>query len=355
MSDRLYPYHIQPKLVPAIWGGNALLTTFGKSGNPQEKLGESWECWDDNAVINGPLAGSTIAQLRVELRDELLGNLEAGQPFPVLTKIIDARASLSVQVHPGDEYARRVEHQRNGKTECWYVLDAQPDAQIVLGWNAQTSREEYERRVADGSLAQLLRHVPVKPGDVFYLPAGTLHAIGAGIQIFETQQASDLTYRIFDWNRVDAQGKPRELHVQKAADVLDYRRSEAGALHELNYALDGIARTALVADTNFMVERLNLAGKTVTLSTQGRPLIFMTLGDPVRFATAGGSVSVGAYQTALVPAGAGEVSLRAHDRDRAHVMFVTIPARADEMEERLDTAGVPRPRIDAFLRQFAPA
>ena len=135
----------------------------------------------------------------------------------MLTKIIDARKPLSVQVHPDDAYAQRVEHQPNGKTECWYVLACEPGAELVLGWTRDTTRDEYERRVADGTLAEILRRVPVAPGDAFYLPAGTLHAIGAGIQLFETQQASDLTYRIFDWNRVGNDGKPRQLHVDKAA------------------------------------------------------------------------------------------------------------------------------------------
>ncbi len=354
MSEILYPYVINPKVVPAIWGGGALVERFGKPGDPGATLGESWECWDENTVANGALAGKSIAELRAQLGEALLGNLDAAQIFPVLTKIIDARDSLSVQVHPGDGYAKRVEHQSNGKTECWLVLDAKPDAAIVLGWNALTTREEYERRVADGSLGEILRHVAVKAGDVFYLPAGTLHAIGAGIVIFETQQASDLTYRIFDWNRVDAQGKPRELHVQKAADVLDYRKSTAGTIDTLNYTSAGIHRTAMIADPRFAVERLNLDGAAHTMSTEGRPLIFMTLDDNVTLQCEGGSATLGAYQTALVPASAGEVTLRAEGADRAHVMFVTPPARADEMEERLASAEVPQEQIERFLRQFAP-
>ncbi len=207
MDDSLlYPYLIDPKLVGAIWGGDALVKRFGKAGDPNEKLGESWECWDENAVLNGTLQTQTLADLRSRLGSAFLGNLDPNRTFPVLTKIIDAHDSLSVQVHPDDEYAQRVEHQPNGKTECWYVIDAQPGAELVLGWNRDTSREEYERRVQDGTLGEILRRVPVRASEVYYLPAGTLHAIGAGIIVFETQQASDLTYRIFDWNRVDAQG-----------------------------------------------------------------------------------------------------------------------------------------------------
>ena len=339
-------------MTSAIWGGDALVERFHKPGDPHATIGESWECWDENAVANGPLAGKTIAQLRAQLGADLLGNIDAGQIFPILTKIIDARDSLSVQVHPDDAYARRIEKQPNGKTECWYVLDAQPAAEIVLGWNADTTREEYERRVADGSLAGILRRVPARPGDVFYLPAGTLHAIGAGIIIFETQQASDLTYRIFDWNRVDAQGNARELHVQKAGDVLDYHRSTAGPIDSINYTLDGLHRSALIADPRFSVERLSIGGRTHTMSTQGRPMIFMALADAIELQCADAGAVIGAYQTALVPAGAGEVTLRGHGSDSAHALFVTPPARADAMEEQLHTAGIPQDRIERFLRQF---
>ena len=353
MSDELYPYLIEPKLVPAIWGGDALVKQFGKAGDANAKIGESWECWDENRIANGPLAGQTIAQLRTALGDAFLGNLDPTQIFPILTKIIDARGSLSVQVHPDDAYAQRVEHQRNGKTECWYVLDAQPDAQLVLGWKKDTSREEYERRVADGSLGDILRHVPVQKGDAFYLPAGTLHAIGAGIIIFETQQASDLTYRIFDWNRVDANGKPRELHVQKAGDVLDFDQCHAGAINQLRYTLEGIERTALIADPRFLVEELHLTPKSHSISTEGRPLIFMTLASDAELRCEAATLRLGPYQTALVPAATGHVLANGCGSD-ARVMLVTPPARADAMEERLATAGVAAERIEGFLRQFVP-
>ncbi|MDP9017209.1 MAG: class I mannose-6-phosphate isomerase [Candidatus Eremiobacteraeota bacterium] len=351
MSEALmYPYVIQPKTVPAIWGGNALVKQFGKPGSPTSALGESWECWDENRIENGPLAGTSIAQLRSELGQRFLGNLDAGQLFPILTKIIDARGALSVQVHPDDAYAQRVEHQRNGKTECWYVLDAQAGAELVLGWNKDTTREEYERRVADGSLGEILRRVPVQRGDAFYLPAGTLHAIGAGIVIFETQQASDLTYRIFDWNRVDADGKARELHVQKAGDVLDFHKCTAGAIDELRYQFEGLDRTALIADPRFLVERLHLTQSVQTIHTEGRPLIFMALAHGLELASDDGTAHLRPYQTALVPADAGRV--RVSSQTATTAMFVTPPARADAMPERLASAGIPAERIEQFMRQF---
>ena len=166
MTQTLYPLVLEPKLAQAIWGGDALVTRFHKHGDAATKFGESWECWDDNRIANGALSGMTLAQAREKLGALLLGNLDPHRIFPILTKIIEARDWLSVQVHPNDAYAQRVEKQPFGKTECWYVLDAAPQAELVLGWSRDTNRAEYERRVADGTLGDILRRVPVKAGDV---------------------------------------------------------------------------------------------------------------------------------------------------------------------------------------------
>ncbi|HEU5479729.1 MAG TPA: type I phosphomannose isomerase catalytic subunit, partial [Candidatus Tumulicola sp.] len=291
MSDAtLYPYVLDPKLAPAIWGGGELVADYGKRGDPNAKLGESWECWDADKVTNGALAGATVADLRARLGAELLGDLDPQRIFPVLTKIITAHDWLSVQVHPDDAYAQRVEHQPNGKTECWYVFAAEPGAQLVLGWTRDTSRAEYERRVADGTLGDILRKIPVRAGDSIYIPAGMVHAIGAGVVLFETQQASDLTYRMFDWNRVGADGKPRELHVRKAADVLDYAAGTAGPLVQIAYRFEGLERLALIADRHFVVERIVATSDPASLATNGRPLAIMSLDAPLNVASAGVSV-----------------------------------------------------------------
>ncbi|MDQ2871779.1 MAG: class I mannose-6-phosphate isomerase [Candidatus Eremiobacteraeota bacterium] len=350
-AGRFYPYVLVPKITSAIWGGDALVKVYGKSGDPNANLAESWECWDENRVLNGAFAGKTIAELREELRADLLGDLDPAQIFPILTKIIDACDALSVQVHPGDAYAQRVEGQRNGKTECWYVLAAQPGAQLVLGWTRDTDREEYERRVADGSLGDILRRVPVKAGDAFYLPSGTLHAIGAGIVIFETQQASDLTYRIFDWNRVGADGKPRELHVSKAADVLDFHESHAGAIDELTYAAEGFQRTALIAGPHFIVERVLATETAAAMQTRARPLIVMALDEPLDLHCEDGDARLEPYQTALVPAAAATVRIRS-ESGTAPFMCVTPPASPEAIAHRLQDAGVAAPAIGRFLAQF---
>ena len=352
VTDRLYAYLLDPKLAPAIWGGDALVRRYGKTGDPAVRIGESWECWDHNAIANGAFAGETLGGLRTQLGRTLTGPIDPSVTFPVLTKIIDARDALSVQVHPGDAYAQRVEGQPNGKTECWYVLACEPDAELVLGWTRDTSREEYERRVADGTLGEILRRVPVKPGDAFYLPAGTLHAIGAGIQIFETQQASDLTYRIFDWNRTGADGKPRELHVQKAGDVLDYRATFPGAVEQLTYSGGGLERTLLIADPRFLVELVSVKHLDAYLETDGRPLACTAMDAHLRIDVGPeNGVLLQPWQSAVTPASAERIALVPGGEPTRVLLVHPQPDLAAE-RRRAHEAGCDARAIDEFFAQF---
>jgi mannose-6-phosphate isomerase len=343
------PLVLAPKLAPAIWGGDALVTHYGKSGDPATTWGESWECWDRNEIAGGPYAGETLAELRAQLGRELTGPADPAQIFPVLTKIIDARAALSVQVHPDDAYAQRVEHQPFGKTECWYILAAKPGAELVLGWTHDTDRAEVERRIADGTLGEILRRVPVAPGDAFYLPAGTLHAIGAGIQLFETQQASDLTYRLFDWNRVGADGKPRELHVAKAVDVLDFRATMPGSVKQLVFTDNGMERTVAIADPRFAVERIRIAGVGARTATYGRPMAVLAMDGGLTISSGGDPVALRAWESALVPAAAGEVTFAGPGT----ALLVHVAPDLAALRAAAASAGVGAPELDAFFGQFS--
>jgi mannose-6-phosphate isomerase len=348
----VYPFILEPKLTTQVWGGDELVRVYGKQGDPNARLGESWECWDADRVANGDLAGCTVAELRGRLGAGLLGNLDATRIFPVLTKIITAHDWLSVQVHPDDAYAQRVEHQPFGKTECWYVLDAQPNAQIVYGWTRDTSRAEYERRVADGTLGEILRHLDLKSGDSVYIPHGLVHAIGPGLTVFETQQASDLTYRMFDYNRVGLDGKPRELHVQKAADVLNYKATTSGTLSQITYHFEGLDRTALIADEHFVVERIVANNEPASMATAGRPLILMSLNAPLEVTSDDVTVRLARFQTVLIAAASQWCTVAAVEGGAAPFMFVTPPASPQGLPARLIAAGVDQARIDAFMEQF---
>ncbi len=223
-------YQLIPACKDYIWGGQRLKTDFGiQSGlNP---LSEAWvlSCHPDgpSVLADGPDKGMTLRAWLDKAGKGALGTAcEAFEDFPMLIKLIDAKKDLSIQVHPSDAYA--LEHEgQYGKTEMWVVLDAEPGASLYYGFDREVSLEEFSSRVSDGTLTEVLRKVPVKPGDVFFIPSGTLHAIGAGLVIAEIQQNSNVTYRVFDYGRLGADGKPRPLHVEKALAVTDRRPAPA--------------------------------------------------------------------------------------------------------------------------------
>lgn len=220
------PLFLKPVFQEKIWGGDRLHTVFGFD-LPNNKIGEDWAISAHphgvSTVENGEFSGKKLDELWTNHR-ELFGNAK-GDVFPLLTKILDAEDDLSVQVHPDDAYGLAHEGEL-GKTECWYIIDAEPGSTIIYGHNAK-SREELEAMIKEERWDDLLKKVPVKKGDFFYVPSGTIHAIGKGIMILETQQSSDTTYRVYDYDRKDDQGNARELHIQQSVDVTTVPAKEA--------------------------------------------------------------------------------------------------------------------------------
>ncbi|MFP1648989.1 MULTISPECIES: mannose-6-phosphate isomerase, class I [Enterococcus] len=212
------PLFLKPVFQEKIWGGSRLRTVFGFD-IPNDKIGEDWAISAHphgvSVVENGPFKGWKLDDLWKEHK-ELFGH-PTEPVFPLLIKILDAEDDLSVQVHPDDAYGMAHEGEL-GKTECWYIIDAEPGAEIIYGHHAKT-REELAEMIQDSRWDDLLKKVPVKKGDFFYVPSGTIHAIGKGIMILETQQSSDTTYRVYDYDRKDEQGNTRELHIQQSVDV----------------------------------------------------------------------------------------------------------------------------------------
>ena len=226
----LYPLKFQPILKDKIWGGNKLKSIFNKAAE-SDKLGESWELSgyenDESVITNGFLAGNNIAELIEIYMGELVGEKnfdEFGHTFPLLFKLIDANQNLSIQVHPNNEVAIE-RHNTLGKTEMWYVVDADEDGKLVIGFSKDCTQEEYLEALENDQVENLLQSITVKKGDVFFIPAGLVHAIGKGVVIAEIQQSSDITYRIYDYKRVDDNGNERELHTEQALDVIDFKAS----------------------------------------------------------------------------------------------------------------------------------
>lgn len=217
-----------------IWGGSKIHELLHKDTGTLPRVAESWEVSTHPAgksiVENGAFRGKTLNEYFDQIGWGTAGRYAArNHQLPILIKYIDAKENLSIQVHPNDKYARKHEGD-NGKNEMWFVLAADEGAFIYLGFSRDVTKEELKRRIADNTLEEVLNRVEVKPNEAFYIPAGTVHAIGAGCLICEVQQTSNVTYRIYDYGRTDENGNPRELHVKKALDVLDYRRTEIADL-----------------------------------------------------------------------------------------------------------------------------
>jgi mannose-6-phosphate isomerase len=223
-SETSGPLTFEPIFMERIWGGRRLESTFGKKLPPQKRIGESWEIVDradaQSVVARGPLKGKTLHELWIEDRAWLFGQVPDTPRFPLLIKILDAHEKLSLQVHPPEQLAGKLGGEP--KTEFWYVADADPDAELLLGFREAIQRDQFESALREGTAADYVHKISVKPDDAAFLPAGRLHAVSAGNLLIEIQQNSDTTYRVFDWNRVDDKGKPRQLHIEQALQCINF-------------------------------------------------------------------------------------------------------------------------------------
>lgn len=267
---------------------------MGKSLPTDDPYGESWELHDTATVLNGPLAGKSLGALLVDYGTALIGaGNDPADGFPLLAKLLDASDWLSVQVHPNDEQAHQLEGDPRGKTEAWVILSAEPDSQLVIGVLPGTSREQMAQAIRDNTLESRLVYADVRPGDVLYIPANTIHAIGPGIVLYEIQQSSDVTYRLYDWGRMGLDGKPRALHIDKGVQVSnveslpaithpDHIMVESPFFRTLRYTLTEGEQQTIVTAGHF--HALTCIDGTITI-TQGDTHLTLSKG-----------------QTALVPA-----------------------------------------------------
>jgi mannose-6-phosphate isomerase len=259
----LYPLLFKPVFQERIWGGRNLEKLYGKTLPASVPIGESWEICDradvQSEIANGPLAGKTLDWLMQQHGSDLMGEaLALHGHFPLLIKILDAREKLSLQVHPPPEKAAAL----NGepKTEMWYITRAEPGAELYVGLRKDVSRQEFETKITNGTVADCFHRVPVRSGDAMFLPSGRVHAIGAGLVIFEIQQNSDTTYRVFDWNRLDPEGKPRQLHVEQSLECIDFEDFEPEPIRRklMGGAGSGLSRETLVEHPLFSVEIVSM-------------------------------------------------------------------------------------------------
>jgi mannose-6-phosphate isomerase len=302
----LYPLTFHPIFKDRVWGGRELERLYQKQLPAGRPIGESWEISDRpgdvSVVANGPLAGKSLRWLMENHRAGLLGDAKpaTGGRFPWLCKILDAREKLSLQVHPPANKAAKLGGEP--KTELWFIADAAPGAELYVGLKRGIKREEFEKQIQSGEVAGCFHRVPVCAGDVMFLPSGRVHAIGAGIVIFEIQQNSDTTYRVFDWNRTGLDGKPRELHIAQSLASIDFNDFEPALVHGKFSGERQVQKRKLVREPLFKIEAWRVkAGAGVSLKPRTLQVVAAASG---RLEIQSGSVSVNllAGQFCLVPA-----------------------------------------------------
>jgi mannose-6-phosphate isomerase len=252
----LYPLTFQPRFKERIWGGRRLETLYGKNLPPDVPIGESWEisdrAGDESVIANGALAGRTLRHLMDERGADVLGAAApaADRRFPLLCKLLDARQMLSLQVHP----PARAADLGDPKTEMWYIADAEPGAELFVGLKRGVTREGFEKALAAGQVAECFHRIAVKRGDAMFLPSGRVHGIGAGLVIYEIQQNSDTTFRVYDWDRPGRDGKPRELHIPQSLESIDFGDFEPALITPSSHRMNGFTVSSLVDDELFSID-----------------------------------------------------------------------------------------------------
>lgn len=304
MKTALYPLKFQPILKDKIWGGEKLAQQFNKQSSSKD-LGESWEVstvpGDVSIVSNGELKGQSLQDLLNSYQAELLGraNFERfGKDFPLLIKFIDAKQDLSIQLHPNDELAKK-RHNSFGKTEMWYVMQADEGANLIVGFNQKVDKETYLEHLENKTLTKILNFDKVKEGDTYFIEAGRVHAIGAGVLLAEIQQTSDVTYRVYDWDRLDSDGNERELHNDIAIDAFDFNMKDD---FRVDYKKDKNTSNTMVScpffTTNFMEITTNLEKE----NNHDSFMIYMCVDGEVEISTHSFTQFISKGETILIPA-----------------------------------------------------
>ena len=322
---KLYPLQFTPLYKYRIWGGEKLKTKLNKKYT-EENIGESWEVsdvsGDETVVSEGPLKGKTLRDLVNQYKGDFVGNAvyeKFGEEFPLLIKFIDAKTPLSIQVHPSNEVAKE-RHNSFGKNEMWYVMQADKDAELIVGFDEKINTDDYKTHLKNNTILNVMHHETVQKGDTFYIPTGRVHAIGAGVLLAEIQQTSDVTYRIYDYDRVDFKtGEKRELHNNLAIDVIDY---EVHANYKTNYSLDKNVSNTLVHSPYFRTNILDINSRVEKdYSAIDSFIIYMCVEGTVDVISEGETYTINNGETLLVPAALNTITLKAGNAKVLEVYF----------------------------------
>ena len=329
-NENYYPLRLQAVQKEMVWGGRKLERIVGKSLAPNKLIGETWEAWDGCVVENGVHQGQKLQDVIAQDPIGLLGTTDAR--FPLLYKFIDAQNDLSVQVHPHDAQAQSMEHYPFGKTEAWYILDAEPDAKLILGFKRSVTRDDIVTALNDKTLVNLMSFVPVKRDDVIFVPAGTVHAICKGIVVAEIQESSDITYRFYDWDR---QIKGRELHIDQSLRVFSGEPVPQPRVPSLTLHHTAFDEHFLVACKYFLLTMFDVHDRADGLNTNGKFQIISVIEGmtEIRYGTNKAlGVKVKQGQAFLLPAQMGEYAIEAR---HAKLLRMFVPNLRADVIDRL--------------------
>ncbi|WP_203256927.1 type I phosphomannose isomerase catalytic subunit [Hyunsoonleella ulvae] len=321
----LYPLKFTPLFKYRIWGGEKLKTVLNKDYK-ETNVGESWEISgvenDETLVVDGALKGKTLEQLINTFKGDMVGNnvyQKFGDTFPLLIKFIDAKTPLSIQVHPSNDIAKE-RHNSFGKNEMWYVMEADDDAELIVGFDKEITQKEYKTHLDNSTILEVMHHENVNPGDTFYIPTGRVHAIGAGVMLAEIQQTSDITYRIYDYDRVDSKtGSKRELHNDLAVDVIDYDVLDS---YKTSYDLNKNTSNTLVHSPYFKTNIIAIDGEmSMDYSNIDSFVIYICVEGSLNIHCNGTDYNLKTGETILVPASLNSLKLQSEDAKVLEVYY----------------------------------
>jgi mannose-6-phosphate isomerase len=352
MIVKLRPSRLEPIFDARPWGVNSLAPLFPEQNNLKEKIGEAWLTGEKCRFADGPFAGSTLGEAWAQMPVECTGTkLRPEGAFPILVKFIFTDDKLSVQVHPDDDYASQHEKQagRRGKTEMWYFVSARPRSEILFGLKPGVERDSFRRAIDDATVENFVVRVPTKARDAIFVPAGTVHAIGAGFVLCEIQEQSDITYRVYDYNRRNAAGETRALHIDKAMDVIRFGEQEGGKIEPVTIERGPLSETYLAACRYFVTERWefseSISQKTspehfdLLISIAGRGLI-ETGEEKIAYAPA---------QVWLMPAALGAYQIV--PQERTEFLRTFVPGGLDEYVRQLGERGVSESQLTQLVHK----
>jgi mannose-6-phosphate isomerase len=343
------PIVFAPVYKDKIWGGRNLLTILNKDLPPDQQIGESWELSDTGPdqtfALSGPFAGKSLGEIYSKHKEELVGPSGSRfDTFPLLFKFIDAQQKLSVQVHPNDIQARENGWGNQGKTECWYIIDAKPGAQLIIGFKRDVTKDEIRNAVESNSLESILNYIDVKPGDVVYLPAGTVHALLGDIVLYEVQQTSDTTFRLYDWGRTDDSGKKRPLHIEQAIDVVNTNKYRSLKINPVVIDYNTYIHSYAIACEYFSIEKIFFSKpNSIVLPPKKSFRMLSVTGEPIELLYGQKTLTISKGCSVLIPSVLKDIKV--NGSERAEFLMSTVPDIKNEIIRPLFNSGIDIPSI----------